>query len=342
LLAALWPSSADADGFDLQYSINDPSGFFTPTRLSILNDALVHVERMWETVVTGYRPGITIPPINITIQATDSGLAAASYSGTSFQGGYLLPTSGFINVNYLEIENFANWQGSRANGLNFIDELLAHETGHVLGIGTLWGSNNVYIGGTYQYTGQYGVAAYKAEFDAGASFVPVENVNSSLGSGTVDAHWDQRMRSSDSLSADHGNPVNPWALSPLVGVTDQYGRDRGLELMTGAIDPDFKEPFISRFTVQSLRDLGYAVTEFEDFNGDGFINAADRDILLANLGASGLQIDSIAFGDANRDRRVDGTDLKLWRIAAGIPEPGSLIIAMSWGLVIVFRRRCRK
>jgi hypothetical protein len=100
--------------------------------------------------------------------------------------------------------------------------------------------------------------------------------------------------------------------------------------MTGAIDPDFLEPFVSRFTVQSLTDMGYAVTEFEDFNGDGQINVADRDILLAHMGATDLQIDSMAFGDANRDRKVDAADLALWRQAAGVPEPAGLaLVAVS-------------
>ena len=94
--------------------------------------------------------------------------------------------------------------------------------------------------------------------------------------------------------------------------------------MTGAIDPDHGEPFISRFSVQSMRDLGYTVAEFEDLNGDGMIDLLDRDILLANMGATGLEIDSIAFGDANRDRIVDATDLALWRTAAGVPEPATL------------------
>jgi hypothetical protein len=341
LLAALVALPARGDGFDLNYSISDPGGFFTPTRLAILNDALVHVERMWETVVTGYRPGITIPPINITIQPTDSGLAAASYSGTSFQGGHLLPTSGFINVNYLEIENFANWQGAGANGLNFIDELLAHETGHVLGIGTLWVSNGVYATDTFQYTGQYGVAAYEEEFSDSLLYAPVENAGNP---GTPNAHWDQLMRS----SPQEGNPNDPWSLDPRVGVTDAYGRDRGLELMTGAIDPDFKEPFISRFTVQSLRDLGYAVTEFEDFSGDGAVDAADLAVWRTNLGATGLQIDSMAFGDADRDRDVDGDDFLLWQLLAGqtasaavVPEPAGLALALALAGLFAARRRQR-
>ena len=153
---------------------------------------------------------------------------------------------------YDQIEPFADWQGIGADGLNFVDELMAHETGHVLGIGTLWESNGVYVNYSFQYTGQYGVAAYRDEFDAEATFVPVENAGNS---GTPNAHWDQRMRS----SSQEGNPNDPWPLSPLTGVTDRFGRDRALELMTGAIDPDYGEPFLSNTTIQSLRDLGYTV-----------------------------------------------------------------------------------
>ncbi|MBL7373652.1 hypothetical protein INQ23_30490, partial [Escherichia coli] len=52
------------------------------------------------------------------------------------------------------------------------------------------------------------------------------------------------------------NPNDQWSLSPLTGITDAQGRDLALELLTGALDPDYGEPFLSRTTVQSLRDLG--------------------------------------------------------------------------------------
>ena len=297
-----------AAAFDLQFTISNDGGQFNASALNILNDALARVERMWETVITGYQPGISIASVPITVHPTISGLAAANYSGTTFQGGFTLATQGFINVNINEIENFANWQGVGANGRNYIDELLAHEVGHVLGVGTLWISNGVYSFNTFQYTGAHGLAAYQAEFNETIAYVPVEDAGNP---GTPNAHWDQLMRS----SPQEGNPSDPWSLSPLVGVVDQYGRDRGLELMTGAIDPDYGEPFIARFTVQSMRDLGYTVGEFEDFNGDGVVDVADLAILQANFGAMGLEVDSIAFGDANRDRVVDGADFLLWQQA---------------------------
>lgn len=325
LLSACLAAARPARAFDLVFTIVNP-GAFTANQLSILNAALAQAEAMWESVLLGYQPGIVIGQVPISVNPVTSGLAAANYSSLTTQGGFTLATSGFININTLEIENFANWQGDEPNGLNFIDELMAHEVGHVLGIGTLWSTNGLYAF-DYRYTGAHGLAAYRAEFDPGAAFVPVENAGNP---GTPHAHWDQRMRS----SSQEGDPGNPWVLDPRVGVVDPYGRDRALELMTGAIDPDFLEPFLSRTTVESMRDLGYRVAPFEDFNRDGVVDAADRDILLANMGATGLQIDSLRFGDANRDRRVDHDDFRLWQVAAGVPEPGTLALAAAALLLV--------
>ena len=135
------------------------------------------------------------------------------------------------------------------------------------------GSTTAFTFNTFQYTGQHGLAAYQAEFDPAATSCPVENAGNA---GTPNAHWDQLMRSSPQEGRRRRRPV---LLDPRVGVTDQYGRDRGLELMTGAIDPDYREPFVAASRVESMRDLGYAVAAFEDFNGDGAVDCADLAIL---------------------------------------------------------------
>jgi hypothetical protein len=326
--------AAPLRAFDLQFTISSPETFL-PGQIDILNTALAQVEQFWESRITGYAPGINIATVPISINPSTSGLASASFSGSIFAGGFNVSTSGFVNINIMEIDNFANWQGDEPNGLNFIDELLAHEVGHVLGIGTQWTNNNVYILNTFQYTGQHGAAAYAAEFNDSIMYAPVENAGNP---GTPNAHWDQLMRSS-TQEGTGGTGGDPFQLDPRVGVTDAWGRDRGLELMTGAIDPDWREPFIARFTIQSMRDLVYTVTEFEDVNGDGLIDIGDRNILLANVGMTGLQINSTSFGDIDRDRDVDMADFVLWQQAVGTPEPGSAVLAASALLAGIASRR---
>lgn len=243
--------------FDLTISISDPSSF-TPTQYAKLLDALDAAESLWEGVITGYKSGISLTGVSITVDPYSS-FAEASFPTTTIQGGYRLATSSTVSVNPAVIDTYASWTGEGpANpnpayiGLNYLDDILAHEIGHALGIGPLWGANGLYAAGTGQYVGKFGVRAYQGEFDAAATFVPVELAGNP---GTIGLHWNQLMRS----SSQEGNPADPWSLSPLTGITDSQGRDMALELLTGGLDPDYGEPFLSRTTIQSLRDLGFTV-----------------------------------------------------------------------------------
>jgi hypothetical protein len=243
-------------GFDLTISIGSPASF-SPSQLVHLQAAINTAEELWESVITGYQPGINLTGMTIQVFA-GSGFAEANYPMTVVQAGYTLSTYTTINVNPSVIDNYASWTGvgpPNPNpvylGLNYLDDIMAHEIGHALGIGLLWEENGVYVLATGEYTSKYGLAAYRAEFDPNASFVPVEQALTPA----ADLHWNQIMRS----SPDEGNPSDPFSLSPLTGITDALGRDFGQELMTGAIDADYGEPFLSRTTIQSLRDLGFTV-----------------------------------------------------------------------------------
>lgn len=255
LLASAEPLRAE---FDLQISIPSP-GSFTTAQLAVLEESIDAAEALWESVITGYQPGISQTGISITVQAGSS-FGDTFITGSTIQGGYRLTTSGRVRINTGVIDAFGSWNGTPGPenpdpnflGLNYVDDILAHEFGHALGIGTQWTTNSVYVNNTGQYTGQHGLAAYQQEFDPNAMFVPVELQGSA---GTQNSHWDQIMRS----STQEGDPDDPWSLDPRTGVTDLLGRDRALELMTGALDPDYGEPFLSRTTIQSLRDLGFTV-----------------------------------------------------------------------------------
>jgi hypothetical protein len=87
--------------------------------------------------------------------------------------------------------------------------------------------------------------------------------------------------------------------------------------------------------------------ESGDFNGDGFIDAADYTIWRDNENLTGV---GLAGGDGNNDGTVDALDYAIWSQqyapavnegAAAIPEPGSLVIAIACLLAGARKQRAR-
>jgi len=107
-----------------------------------------------------------------------------------------------------------------------LQDVITHEMMHVLGFGSLWnyGANPLVVGD--QYRGPEAVAAYDAVTEGTQTFVPVETDG---GSGTAGSHWDETAL--------------------------------GAELMTGYINSTGN--YLSKFSVMSLADLGYKVTNFD-------------------------------------------------------------------------------
>lgn len=107
-----------------------------------------------------------------------------------------------------------------------LDDVILHEMGHVLGIGTLWKQNNLLIGsGTNdpQYIGPNAMKEYASLLGTSKPTpIPVENTG---GPGTREGHW--REAAFDA------------------------------ELMTGLAEP--ADMPMSRMTIASLKDLGYQV-----------------------------------------------------------------------------------
>ncbi|MEQ8208873.1 MAG: PEP-CTERM sorting domain-containing protein [Lacipirellulaceae bacterium] len=242
------PSQARAD-WDLNIVITNRSSF-SSSQIAILDQAIIDAEHLWESQITGTHGGAVD---TFTVQLTGANLGGslgnANSTGNTTSGPFTLSTGGSMRIDFNGIDQFSNFMG-----VNVIDELLAHEIGHAMGIGTLWIANGVYVNNSGQYTGEHGLRAYRRDFDSSATFIPVE-LNG--GAGTRNAHWDQLMRSAG--EAGTFDPNNPFNLDPRIGITDNLGRDLSLELMTGALDPDYGEPFLAPFTVQSLRDIGFLV-----------------------------------------------------------------------------------
>lgn len=199
-----------------QFNINvNFMGGLTPSQQAVFTTAANN----WESYITGYQAGISLT--GITIDATGASidgaggiLGSAGPTLLANQGGYWLSTNGAMTFDSADL-------ASMESGGILLDVIM-HEMGHVIGIGTLWTWNNVYVNGTGMYTGAAGVAAYQTEFgQPGAAFIPVELGG---GGGTANAHWDE---------ATFGD-----------------------ELMTGYIGGP---TYVSNMTVQSLHDIGFTV-----------------------------------------------------------------------------------
>jgi len=191
-------------------------------------------KNFWETALTGYRPGVSITgvTINASGQAIDGVggvLGSAGPSTIVSQGGYVLATSGSMQFDTADLNRL------ESNGA--LQNVILHEMAHVLGFGTLWTYNGVYVNNTGQYTGASALAQWKTEFgQTQATFIPVELGG---GAGTANGHWNE---------VDGG--------ANLTGIRNSQNRDMRDELMTGWLNPN---SFVSNMTIASFSDIGFTV-----------------------------------------------------------------------------------
>lgn len=193
----------------------------------------------WESIITGWKENYTGTTVEIGVSFFNGGvggvLGSAGPTQVRFATNYIYASQGQMQFDNDDIPGL---------GSTFEDVVL-HEMGHVLGIGTLWSSSGVgiagyqelYTDGSGTYTGAIGLANYNSEFDQAGASVPVELGG---GSGTADGHW---------------NEVDGGGLDTGI-VSNITGEDFKNELMTGWLSG---ETFISTLTAGSFEDLGYNV-----------------------------------------------------------------------------------
>ncbi len=184
----------------------------------------------WTKVITGSLPSVVVGtqvidgllieaqgvPIDgpglILGQAGPTNLRPASAGANAF-----LPAKGIMSFDTADLAQM------QANGT--LLDVITHEMGHVIGIGTIWPHKGLLAGAdgiNPTFTG----AAAKMEFGilrgTGPVAVPVENTG---GPGTKNSHWRESLFKNELMSGFIAAPNNP----------------------------------LSRMTVASLKDLGYVV-----------------------------------------------------------------------------------
>jgi hypothetical protein len=180
------------------------------------------------TSVTGFPSvnGIDDVVIFANITAIDGpgGILGQAGPCATRNSGTKLPAVGIMQFDSADVGSFT---------ATAFQDVILHEMGHVLGIGTLWKFKNLLSGagsgGNCGATPTYTGANAKTEFATlgGSGNIPVEGSSDGSGPGTCDSHWRE---------ATFDN-----------------------ELMTGYYNAGVTNP-LSRMTIASLKDLGYEVS----------------------------------------------------------------------------------
>lgn len=180
----------------------------------------------WSEIIVADLPdatyrGRTIDDLEIEASAPfiDGAGGILGQAGPDAWRGNFLPYAGTMEFDSADVAEMV------AEGT--FEDVILHEMGHVIGIGTVWSLKNVVRGiGTAnpEFIGANAVREYQTLSGTQATAVPVENTG---GPGTAGGHWRESV----------------------------FGR----ELMTGYAEPAGTPMPISRLTIGSLEDLGYTV-----------------------------------------------------------------------------------
>ncbi|KST68295.1 leishmanolysin-related zinc metalloendopeptidase [Mastigocoleus testarum] len=114
-------------------------------------------------------------------------------------------------------------------------DVIVHEMGHVLGIGTLWRQKNLVTGsGTNdpRFTGPRATAEYNRIFGLNESSVPVADTGEE---GTREGHWRESVLTNELMTGFINSGVN----NPLSSLTVASLGDLSYEVNLAAADPFF-------------------------------------------------------------------------------------------------------
>jgi hypothetical protein len=208
----------------------------------------------WSKVIVGDLPNVIVGNQmidDVLIEA--SGVAIDGPGGILGQAGptHLRPAtagaSAFIPAKGRMQFDTVDLAGMQADGT--LNDVITHEMGHVLGIGTIWTNKGLLTGANGnnpRFTGTNAKKEYGTLKGSAPTAVPVENTG---GPGTRNSHWRETVFRNELMTGFVSGPPNP----------------------------------MSRLTVASLKDLGYVVdlAKAEPYSLPNLLELAEGGLLVA-------------------------------------------------------------
>lgn len=220
-----------SEGFDIELDFNDARHLTAEQRLTFELAAA-----RWEQIITGDLPdapgtsGIDDIRVIVRTPSIDGATGTlAQAAPTALRDGSSLPYRGFIEADREDL--------SRLQSSGQLYDVIVHEFGHVLGVGTVWQAQDLLQGrGTSnpRFTGPAASREFALAFSTSAALgVPLETAG---GPATRDSHWRDGSMPNELMTGFVGEGANP----------------------------------LSRITAASMADIGYTVdvTAADDYGPD--------------------------------------------------------------------------
>ena len=229
--------SGDEGGYNIE--INFKGSWTADLQTALINTSELISDLIVGDIADVFYRGKIIDDIRIDAKLTEidgEGGILGRAGPTAIRTDGYLPATAIMEFDVADATIFNSMpSGSEGEGTLW-DDIVTHEMMHTVGFGTIWTYLDLLSGGGTDnptFTGENATAVYEASsfYDPDSGYavsgdsdfgVPVEG---NIGPGSDDSHWDDEI---------FGN-----------------------EIMTGYIDTDGSDNYLSNMTVASLDDLGY-------------------------------------------------------------------------------------
>lgn len=172
-----------------------------------------------QTAANGCTPAINAVindvRIYVTLEAIDGPGKVLGSAGPCFiQSESKLPIVGAMRFDTADLASLEN------NGR--LEDVILHEMGHVLGVGSLWNTKSLLVGGGGSdpfFTGSEAIARFNSVGGTAytGSKVPVENTG---GGGTADSHWRESVFNNELMTGFINNGPNPLSVITIGSLQD--------------------------------------------------------------------------------------------------------------------------